>query len=97
MSVEGTWDITLRAQQGNRPARLHLVGGDNPSGTMASDEGTAELRDYAVDGNTATWKVGITVPMPLTLAFTATVDGDTISGKAKVTAFIKIPFDGVRV
>ncbi|MFB7091070.1 hypothetical protein [Streptomyces sp. NPDC056296] len=97
MTFEGSWDITLHAPQGKQTARLDLLGGDAPGGTMTTDEGSTDLREYAVDGDIATWKVSITRPMPLTLTFRACVEGDTISGDAKVNAFIKVPFDGARV
>jgi hypothetical protein len=63
---------------------------------MTTDEGTSDLLELARNGDTCTWNLPITKPMPLTLSFTAAVDGDQISGTAKVGAIATIPFDGTR-
>lgn len=65
-------------------------------GTMQTDEGVTDLLQLAKDCDTVTWNLPITKPMPLILAFTASVDADQISGTAKVGVLATIPFDGTR-
>jgi hypothetical protein len=98
MAVDGTYDITIHSPRGPQPMTVVLVtDGASLTGSAKSAEGDTELLSPAYDGNTVTWKLPITVPMPLTLEFEATVDGDGISGVAKVGAIASIPFDGKRV
>ena len=49
-----------------------------------------------VDGDTLTWKMNMTVPMPMTLDCDATVDGDTLTGNVKAGAFGTFPLTGTR-
>ena len=50
-----------------------------------------------IAGDTLTWSTAITQPMPMTLEFSATVSGDTMSGNVKLGAFGSAPLSGVRV
>jgi hypothetical protein len=50
-----------------------------------------------MDGNTLTWSMKMTVPMPMTLEGSATVDGDTVTGSVKAGAFGSFPLSGTRV
>ena len=49
-----------------------------------------------VDGNAVSWSANITSPMPMTLEFTGTVEGDTLKGSVKAGAFGSFPFSGAR-
>ena len=49
-----------------------------------------------MSGNDVSWKVSITNPMPLTLTFNGTVDGDKLSGTADTGMFGSFPFEGTR-
>ena len=98
MTIDGTFEITLRAPQGAEPMTLALsTDGTSLTGTATSSEGVEDLQEPAYEGNTLTWKLPITKPMAPTLAFEATLDGDLISGEAKVGKLATIPFDGKRI
>ena len=64
---------------------------------MEGQQGTLELKDGAVDGDTVSWKADITNPMPITLEFSATVDGDSLSGDVKLGSFGNASFTGTRI
>ena len=49
-----------------------------------------------MNGNDVAWKIDITDPMPLTLAYTGTVDGSTMSGDMGIGIMGSFPFTGVR-
>ena len=49
-----------------------------------------------MNGNNVGWKVSITQPMPLTLDFTGTVDGDAMSGSVQLGMFGSSPFRAKR-
>lgn len=97
MSVDGTWNITMQTPLGARDAKLTLsTAGGTLTGTMSGDAGATEIADGAVDGNKASWKADITDPMALTLEFSATIDGDTLSGSVKLGMFGNAPLSGTR-
>ena len=85
MSVDGNWNITMSTPMGERNATLALQSAGNTlTGTQAADGNSGEIFDGTVNGNNIAWKISITNPMPLTLEFTGTVDGDSISGEMGV-------------
>jgi hypothetical protein len=97
MSVDGTYDMTMKTPMGAQQGKLTLkTDGSALTGTMASPQGEVELFDGQADGNSASWKVKITSPMPMTIESSATVDGDSIKGEAKLGAFGTAPFEGTR-
>lgn len=97
MAVDGTWNISLDTPMGTRQATLDLkADGGALTGTQSADGATGPIQDGTVDGNKVQWKVDITNPMPLTLTFTATVDGDKMSGDADTGTFGSFPFSGSR-
>jgi hypothetical protein len=71
--------------------------GGTPTGTQSA--GSSEGRpvdDLSVNGNDVSWKSSITRPMSLTLEFSGTVAGDSMSGKVKLGMFGTQSFSGVR-
>ena len=95
--LDGTWETVTNTPMGQQKATVTLqTDGDSLSGTMASAQGTVDVKDGSVDGNTGAWKVSITSPMPMTLEFSATADGDSISGSVKLGAFGSATFTGTR-
>lgn len=98
MSVDGDWKVTMNSPMGAQEATLTLeTDGDSLSGKLAGAQGTQEFEGGTLDGNSLAWKVSLTQPMPMTLEFSATVDGDSISGNVKLGAFGNATFEGKRV
>lgn len=94
--ANGSWDIVTKSPMGDQPAKLSLqVEGDTITGQMTGAQGTVDIQDGKVDGDKYTWKASIPTP-PITLEFTAGVDGDTISGSVKLGAFGTASFEGKR-
>ena len=99
MSATGTWNVTMSTPMGAQPATLELAeDGGALTGSMSSAAmGAAmDLSDGTANGNDLAWKVAMTQPMPMTLEFTATVDGDAISGSVKLGSFGDATFEGTR-
>lgn len=95
--VSGTWNSVVNSPMGEQKSTMTLSqDGDTVTGTNAGAQGSAEIQDGKIDGNTLTWKMDITVPMPLTLEGTATVEGDTMTGSIKAGAFGSMPFTASR-
>lgn len=96
-AVDGDWDVTVKSPMGDQKSVLTInSNGDSFTGKMAGSLGSMDIANGSVDGNTLSWKMDMTVPMPMTLDCTATVDGDTITGEVKAGAFGSMPVSGTR-
>lgn len=97
MSVAGVFKVTMDTPMGAQEVTLTLNEEDGGlSGSINGAQGTQEFTGGTVDGNSASWKIEMTQPMEMTLEFTATVDGDKISGDAKLGSFGNASFSGAR-
>jgi hypothetical protein len=97
MAVDGNWNITMSTPMGDRQAALTLQSsGGTLTGTQSADGDSGEIFDGTVSGDDVAWKLSITNPMPLTLAFTGKVDGDAISGEMGIGPMGSFPFTGTR-
>ncbi len=95
--VNGSWDTVIDTPMGQQKPVLTLqTDGGKLTGTMAGAQGTVDIKDGAVDGNKATWNVEITSPMPMTLGFSITVDGDALNGNVKLGSFGNASISGTR-
>jgi hypothetical protein len=97
MAVDGNWILTMNTPMGDRDASLSLTSsGSTLTGTQAAEGNSAEIFDGTVNGDTVSWKVSITSPMPLTLEFTGKIAGDSISGDMGIGFMGSFPFRGKR-
>ena len=97
MSADGTWNVTLNTPMGAQAGTLDLAtDGNTLTGTMSGPQGSMELENGTADGDSLSWTVNMTQPMPITIEATATVAGDEISGEAKLGAFGTATFSGSR-
>ncbi len=82
MAADGNWNITMTTPMGERNAALSLKSsGGALTGTQSADGNSGEIFDGTVNGDDVAWKISITNPMPLTLAFTGKVEGDAHLGR----------------
>lgn len=96
-AVDGDWDVTIKSPMGDQKAVLTVNSdGSAFAGQMSGGLGTMPITGGSVDGNTISWKMDMTVPMPMTLDATATVDGDAIAGEVKAGAFGSMGLSGTR-
>jgi len=97
MAVDGTWNLTMDTPMGERTSTLVVkAAGGALEGTQSAEGQTAAIFDGTVSGNSVGWKVSITQPMPLTLEFSGTVDGDAMSGTVQLGMFGSSPFRATR-
>ncbi|WP_294260610.1 hypothetical protein [uncultured Sphingomonas sp.] len=95
-NVDGKWNVTVKSPLGDQQATLDVQSaGDNFSGTFSGGMGTSQVNG-ALSGDTMTWKMDITVPMPMTLDCEAQVSGDNLDGKVTAGAFGSFPLTGTR-
>ena len=97
MSADGNWNLVVSTPMGERHGSLSLkTEGTTLQGSQAADGNSTEIFDCTVNGNEISWKVSIIDPMPMTLEFTGTVEGDEIAGTVKLGEFGDSSFSGIR-
>lgn len=99
MSVAGTYDCVTKSPMGDQKSVVTIVPSDDGAtftGTNQGAMGGMDLEDGKIDGNTLTWTMNMTVPMPMKLEGTATVEGDALTGEVNAGAFGKMAMTGVR-
>jgi hypothetical protein len=97
MSADGNWKITINTPMGAQTVTASIkTSGDTFTGTTEGQMGKQEVSGK-VDGDTLTWSANITNPMPMTLEFTAKVEGDKMNGNVKLGMFGNAPLSGERV
>ena len=98
MAVDGTWKLIVNTPMGAQESTLTLsTAGGQLSGTQtAPNGGSAPIEDPEVSGNDVSWNASIKKPMPMTLKFSGTVEGDKISGNVKLGMFGSATFSGTR-
>lgn len=97
MAVDGTWELTMQTPMGERTSSVTLASADGTlTGTQTAEGNSTDIVDGTVSGNSVGWKVSITNPMPLTLEFSGTVDGDDMSGDMNISGFGSWPYAGKR-
>ena len=97
MTADGNWNLLVSTPMGERQATLSVkADGGTLTGNQTADDKTAEIFDGSVDGNQLSWKVSITDPMPMTLEFNGTIDGDKVTGSVMLGNFGSSSFSGTR-
>lgn len=97
MSVAGVYDCVTKSPMGDQKSVLTLeVDGDTVTGSNVGAQGSLELEDGKADGNSASWTMNMTVPMPMKLEANVTVDGDALTGTVKAGAFGEMAMTGTR-
>ena len=95
-AADGNWKITINTPMGAQEVAASIqTNGDSFTGKTSGRMGESEISG-SVNGATLTWSANITQPMPMTLEFEATVDGDSMKGNVKLGAFGNAPLSGVR-
>ena len=98
MAVDGTYNIELQTQMGNRPGKITLkADGDSLSGTYNTERGDQEFSGGTVSGDDVAWTVSMSGPQgQMNLDFKAKVTGDEISGTVQLGTFGSATFKGTR-
>lgn len=98
MGVAGTYAVVVKTPMGDQKGSLTVVpDGDSFSGKLSGALGEVPISGGRVSGDTISWQMGISVPMPLSLDCEATISGDSLSGSVKAGAFGSLPIEGTRV
>lgn len=97
MSISGTWNVEISTPMGKQTAVLDLVAdGDTLTGTAKQGGETAPIQDGRTTGDSATFTLDLTKPIPVKLGFDVTAAGDALSGDVKLGAFGTSKVSGTR-
>jgi len=98
MAVAGTYNTVVKSPMGDQSGTFTVVAGDDGTftGSMAGGMGSMDVEEGKIDGDNLTWKMNMTVPMPMTLTCEATVTGDQLTGNVNAGGFGAMPISGER-
>ena len=97
MNATGSWKVTATTPVGPQVMQLHIVvAGERLTGRIESAMGDLDVEGTA-EGNTLRWVSSITKPMSMKVTFELVLDGDTMSGTAKMGFMGKARLTGERV
>lgn len=98
MAADGKWQLTINTPLGAQQSMLNIsASGASLSGTQSAASGDEKpIEEGKISGDQISWKASITKPMAMTLEFSATVQGDAMTGSVKLGMFGTQPFRGVR-
>jgi len=98
-NVDGKWETVVASPMGDQKGTLTLKSsGDTLDGTWTySGQEPVTIQDGKIDGVDLSWKASVTVPFPMTLECSATVNGDAMSGTVKAGNFGTFAMTGTRV
>jgi cytochrome P450 len=92
-----TWRCTMQTPAGPQEMTAHLVrNGKELTGRMESPMGGEDILDGKINGDTLTWTMKVSKPMPIKLSFDVKVEGDQMTGKVKLGIFGSAALTGHR-
>ncbi len=96
-SVDGSWTVTVKGPTGAESTKLVLESsGSKLSGTQSGRGMSAAILDARFENGKIFWVNQITKPMKMKVEFSGTVDGKTMTGKAKAGFMGSFPFTGTK-
>ncbi len=97
MTASGHWKLTIATPMGAQDGQLFVSDhGDHFSGRIEAPLGNLDVAG-AIAGNRLTWVMDIRKPIPLKVTFDVTINGDAMSGTAKMGLFGKAALSGQRI
>lgn len=98
MAADGKWQLTINTPLGAQQSVLNIsTSGASLSGTQSAASGDEKpIEEGKISGDQISWKASISKPMAMTLEFSATVQGDSMTGSVKLGMFGTQSFRGVR-
>lgn len=94
--VDGEWQITMSTPMGPQEMTAHFPSeGASVSGELVSEQGSQGFAG-TLDGNRIRFDLAVEKPMKLTLKYDITIEGDELTGKAKMGMFGSAKLKGTR-
>ena len=96
-NIDGIWNISIQEPTGEKKATLTVAASAHSFTGNLSDNGqTLQITDGKIEGDTLTWSMRLTKPIPLTLKVLAKVDGSSMSGAVTAGMLGSFPLKGTR-
>jgi hypothetical protein len=96
-AIDGVWDSVSKSPMGDQKGIVTLKAeGDKLVGTSEAPTGKVDISEGVINGNDVQWVMNLTSPMPIKIEVSATVDGDTMTGKMKLGMFGEFPMTATR-
>ncbi|MBV9289308.1 MAG: hypothetical protein JO288_16080 [Hyphomicrobiales bacterium] len=97
MAADGDWKLVINTPMGPQEADLSVRTKTAATfdGVLNGQSGRQEFEGQ-IAGDTLIWQTDITTPMPLTLDFNVTIDGDALSGQVQLGMFGPAAVTGAR-
>jgi hypothetical protein len=98
VTLEGKWNVVIKGPTGKRPSVLVVErAGETIVGTQSVESGSATpVTDIQLDGSKISWVNHVTKPLTIKVTFTGEIQGDSMSGKAKIGSMATYPFTATR-
>ncbi|MEH6757916.1 MAG: hypothetical protein V7676_10405 [Parasphingorhabdus sp.] len=97
MSLDGSYDCVTKSPMGDQASVVTIVtDGDTFTGMNEGAMGSMALEDGKIDGNTLTWVMNMTVPMPMKLEGNATIVDGVLTGSVNAGAFGEMAMSGTK-
>lgn len=97
MAADGKWKITLATPMGPQVMTAEFTTeGGTLKGSVSSDMGSEQIEGTA-SGDTLNWSMDVKKPVAIKLTFDVKVEGDAMSGKAKLGMFGNANLTGERI
>lgn len=97
MSIDGSYDCVTKSPMGDQASVVTIVtNGDTFTGTNEGAMGSMDLENGKINGNELTWEMNMTVPMPMKLEGTATIENGVLTGSVKAGAFGEMAMTGTK-
>lgn len=98
MAIDGRWTVTVSSPMGPLESELEVTSnGGTLTGTQKASGDERQIYNGTANGNEVSWSVDISQPIPATLTFTGSVEGDTLQGSVQAGMFGAFPFSGSRI
>ncbi len=95
----GTYDFAVDTPMGQQKGTMTVVpdaAGTGFDGSLNGMLGEMEIKGGTISGNTLTWQMKMSIPLPMTLDCEATVDGDDVTGTIDAGMMGKMALTGKR-
>ncbi len=97
MNADGSWKVTLSTKMGAQDLLLHIATqGNSLTGRIESPMGNIDIAGE-ISGNTLRWDMKISKPISMKASYEVSIDGDTMSGFAKLGFLGKAKVSGERI
>jgi cytochrome P450 len=92
------WKVVMQSPAGPQQMTVYIVRGTGTfTGKIDSPMGSEDIKNGTIEGDTLKWTMDVKKPMPIKVSFEVQVQGNSMSGTAKLGIFGKSKLEGQRI